>query len=79
MPSARVGRGWTIRGLAKYNLDDYKGALADFDRAMKLVPPGEIANCLFNRSLVKKMLGDTKGEAEDLSRAIKLNPKYANR
>ena len=77
-----------IRAYAKYALDQYKEAIIDFDRIIKLHP--EDADAYTDRAWVKVKLGEseeTHGRAEkaqhlyeaaieDYTQAIKINPKH---
>jgi len=69
------------RGIAKYNLEDYKGAIEDYTRAIKLNP--NRAGTYYNRGIAKYNLGDYKEAIEDYTRAIELDPNerlfYSNR
>jgi tetratricopeptide (TPR) repeat protein len=46
------------RGLAKFNLKDYKGAILDFDKVIQLKPNHQSA--YDNRKLARKMLHNDK-------------------
>ena len=60
------------RGVAKDDLGDHPGAIADYDKAIELNPDDDAA--LNNRGLVKSDLGDYQGAIEDLDKAIRLEP-----
>ncbi len=64
-----------VRGAAKYDLKDYKGAIADYDEAIRL--NSKYADAIYNRGLAKKKLGDFKDAIDDYTKAIELNPKEA--
>ena len=59
----------------KHDLQDYRGALVDYTKAIELDP----TNAAFynNRSIFKRKLKDYTGSIEDCTEAIDLNPKYA--
>ncbi len=52
---------------------NYRLAVQDYDRALKLRPSG-VANYYANRGLAKSKLGDGSGAIADLTLAIKSNP-----
>ena len=51
---------------------DFKGAIENFDRAIKINP--DYANAYNNRANVRHELGDDAGAIEDYTKAILLNP-----
>lgn len=58
----------------KYDKGDYRGALADYDRAIALKP--DYAKAYRARATVKSgKINDPQGSLADLNRAIQLNPK----
>ncbi len=66
--------GWNARGLARL-ADDPKGALADFDAALKLNPRFHLA--LQNKAhVLSERLGKEKESLEALNRVIELYPGY---
>jgi tetratricopeptide (TPR) repeat protein len=64
-----------IQALNKYDKGDYKGALADFNTALKINPKS--ANTYNNRGLVRTQLGEKQGALADYNLAIKIDPKNA--
>jgi tetratricopeptide (TPR) repeat protein len=62
-------------GQAKWARDDFRGALDDYSRAIKLNP--EFAEAYNSRGSAKVALGDLHGAIEDFNTAIKLNPNFA--
>jgi tetratricopeptide (TPR) repeat protein len=56
----------------KLDKGDYKGALTDFDRVLRLNPNYEAAYT--GRGVAKGNLGDRKGAIEDFSQAIRIDP-----
>ena len=63
------------RGLAKYNVKDYEGAIADYNMAIKLDSNYTLA---YNgRGNAKKDLKDYQGALADYNQAIKLDPNGA--
>ena len=65
----------SYRENTKDELDDYHGAIADYDRAIELDP--ENAEGYYNRGIAKSGLDDYHGAIADYDRAIELNPNYA--
>ncbi|PSB59271.1 serine/threonine-protein kinase [Chamaesiphon polymorphus] len=63
-------------GLKKFDKRDFQGALADYNRAIKIDRKHEIA--YFNRGNTKDYLGNTKGALADYNKAIALAPKFAD-
>ena len=60
------------RGLAKFGLDDYEAAIADFDQAICLKP--DYPEAYYNRGNAKLVLEDHKAAIADFDQAIRLNP-----
>ena len=63
-------------GYTKYNLGDYKGAIADYDSAIRLKP--DLAAVYYNRGIAKYKLGQHFAAIADYDTAIRLKPDYAN-
>ena len=63
------------RGNAKGNSQDYKGAIADYTKAIELNP--NFAAAYNNRGNAKSDLQDYLGAIADCTKAIELNPNYA--
>jgi tetratricopeptide (TPR) repeat protein len=55
-----------------YEKKNYRGALADYDKAISLSPQNEQA--LFNRSLLRTEIGDYNNALKDLTELLKINP-----
>ena len=68
-------RAYSMRGLAKLNIEDYPGALDDCDRAIKLDP--KMAAGYFGRSVAELMMNDSTICLDDLDIAINMDPGYA--
>ena len=62
-------------GNCKNHLYDYRGAIADFTKAIKYNP--NFAEAYYRRANIKIILKDTEGAILDYDRAIKLNPDFA--
>jgi len=59
------------RGIAKGRKGDLKGALADFDKAIKMEPNDSVA--YYNRAYAKRLSKDFKGAVADYNRTIELD------
>ena len=62
--------GYFDRGVSKYELQDYRGAIQDYSKAIELDP--SFADAYFNRGLVKYALNDIDGACLDWSKAGEL-------
>jgi tetratricopeptide (TPR) repeat protein len=65
----------TARGTAKAELEDFKGAIADYDKTIEIDP--KLALAYYNRGLAKYFLKDFKGAIADFDKAIEINSKDA--
>ena len=63
-------------GNTKYDLGDYKGAIADYDSAIRLKP--DYAEAYNNRGTAKHKLGQRFAAIADYDSTIRLKPDYAN-
>lgn len=63
------------RGNCKKLLNDFKGAIADFTKAIKYNP--DFAEAYYKRANTRIMLDDFNGAILDYNKAIELNPKFA--
>jgi tetratricopeptide (TPR) repeat protein len=63
------------RGIEKTELQDYKGAIADYTKAIKI--DSENALAYFKRGAIKDYLKDFKGAITDYTKAIMIDPKNA--
>ena len=63
------------RGYAKYRLDQYQEAIADYDAAINLKP--DLASAYYFRGTVKRSLGQYKEAIEDYDIAIDLKDNFA--
>lgn len=61
---------WFDRAQAKYNLNDYQGAIADYTEAISL--KSDFVNAYSNRGLAKYNLDDYQGAIADYNKAISL-------
>jgi tetratricopeptide (TPR) repeat protein len=62
--------GYFDRGLAKYALKDYRGAIQDLNKAIELDP--SYAYAYYNRGVIKHFLNDIDGACLDWSKAGEL-------
>jgi len=73
--------GYFDRGNSKYDLQDYRGAIQDYSKAIELDPSN--ADAYYNRGNAKRKLQDYRGAIQDYSKAIELDPSkseaYGNR
>ncbi len=73
---SQTARLYSIRGIAKSELNNLQGALADFNRAIQLDPNN--VKAYNNRgSLKTDKLKDSQGALADYNRAIQLDPNFA--
>jgi tetratricopeptide (TPR) repeat protein len=59
------------RAMKKYEANDLKGALADFDIVIRLKP--DFASAYINRGNIRDDLGNPTGALEDYSKALKID------
>ncbi|MDA9347062.1 tetratricopeptide repeat protein [bacterium] len=68
-------------GLAKFNLKDYRGAIADYTRVIEIDP--KYPKAYFNRGHSKGLLENYRGAIADYTKAIEIDPNdaaaYCNR
>ena len=62
-------------GVEKGKRGDFKGAIADFTRAIDIDP--QYAYAYFNRGTAKRKSGDSQGAIADFNKAIEINPQHA--
>ena len=63
---------WNLRGVTRYNLQDFDGAIVDYSKAIEL----DIENPTYydNRALCREQKQDFAGAVEDYSMSIDLFP-----
>lgn len=67
-----------LRGNLREQKGELEAALADYDRAIELVPDAPGMEAGYNdRSILRLTKGDIAGAREDINKAIKLNPRVA--
>ena len=64
------------RGNLRYGQRDFRGAIEDYNQAIKLNP--DDATAYYNRGVGRSELEDKKGAIEDYNQAIKLKPDYVD-
>jgi tetratricopeptide (TPR) repeat protein len=64
------------QGAEKFNRKDYRGAIADFNQAIRLKPND--AQPYYNRGLAHSRLGAHTGAISDYNQALRLNPKFTD-
>ena len=63
-----------LSGNQKYNKEDFKGALDDFNKHLEKNP--QDTSAYFNRARAKAMLGDYQGSLNDNTKTLELDPSY---
>jgi tetratricopeptide (TPR) repeat protein len=63
---------WIVRGQARQEIGDLRGAFADYERAITLDPTS--ARAYYSRGWAKGVSGDYLGEIEDTEHAYQLEP-----
>lgn len=71
--SAEAGEA-NLRGARMRLNRDYQGALAEFERVVRLAPDSPLG--WYNRGMVRRDLGDCRGAVDDYSRALKITPGF---
>ncbi|WP_341532336.1 tetratricopeptide repeat protein (plasmid) [Nostoc sp. UHCC 0302] len=59
----------------KYKKGDFRGAITDYNQAIKINP--NYANAYYNRGIARDDLADLQGAIADYNQAIKINPNLA--
>ncbi|UII20571.1 tetratricopeptide repeat protein [Fulvivirga ligni] len=70
------GYAYWDRAISKERLEDYEGALLDFDKAVEQSP--EKTNFLYFRGSLRYRLNDIEGSLSDLNKAIELWDRYTH-
>jgi serine protease Do len=61
---------WFLSAGEKYKKSDFRGAIADFDQALRIQP--DYAAAYYNRGIARSALGDKQGAIADLKTAARL-------
>ena len=61
---------YLIQGVEKYEVGNYQGAIADYNKAISINPQNAVAYA--NRSILKKKQGDLDGSCSDGKKAASL-------
>ena len=69
---AQTADEYFYRAYSKDNLKDYKGAVADYTKAIEINP--NYAYAYYNRGIAKDELKDYKGAIADYTKAIEIRP-----
>lgn len=64
---------WNETGALRFEFNDFKRALHEFDKAIKIKP--DFSEAYLNRGIVKYTLGNYKGSLEDCDK-VELKPGY---
>lgn len=64
------------RGKEKLQLEDFIGAIADYNKAIEIDP--QDANAYYNRGVAKICLGDYSGAITDCNTTIEIDPKFGD-
>jgi tetratricopeptide (TPR) repeat protein len=69
-------KAYMVSGNAKFEREDYQGAIADYNRALSLDP--NYANAYFGRGAARGKMGDSFRAVEDFKQALKIDPDHAD-
>jgi tetratricopeptide (TPR) repeat protein len=73
--SQMTAEDFNVRGKARYDKQDYPGAIQEYTQALKL--NSNDASAYYNRALARTAQGHTSGAIQDYAQVIKLNPNNA--
>ncbi len=68
---------YLTRSLANIALEDFKGAIKDYDRLLQICSKSDKDYYYYQRGLAKKTLGNYKGAIADFDECIRLSPEEA--
>jgi tetratricopeptide (TPR) repeat protein len=75
-PQSNDASDYLNRGVSKYFLEDYSGAIADYTKAIEIDPNYALA--YYNRGVSKYSLDDYSGAIADYTKAIEIDPNYTS-
>ncbi len=70
----KYAEGYTLRGIARFNLGDYAGSIADYSKVLQLQPDNALI--YNNRGIVHGLNREYKQAIADYNQALKLQPDY---
>ena len=73
---SQTSKEYLNKGVRKVNLQDYRGAIVDYNKAIELNP--NYADAYYNKGIAKTNLQDYQGAIEDYNKAIELNSNFEN-
>ena len=80
LQSPKAATLYVNRALVRYNQDNLRGAMSDYDAAIEIAPNSYLAHyntiVLYNRALLLDNIGDYKGAIRDISAVIKDYPEF---
>jgi tetratricopeptide (TPR) repeat protein len=76
VPSAPKADDFFLQAGDKYKAGDFKGAISDYEQAIRIDPKSALA--YINRGNARYKLGDKQGAISDYEQVIRIDPKYAD-
>ncbi|ERN42984.1 tetratricopeptide TPR_1 repeat-containing protein [Rubidibacter lacunae KORDI 51-2] len=71
-----AAKAYLYRGIESIRIGNQRGAIADFDHALAIVPDN--VEALYNRSIAYNKLNDCEAAIADLRRILQLHPDFGN-
>ncbi len=72
---AQTAQDYFKDGLKKHKDKDYKGAIKEYNKAIKIIP--NYRDALFNRGTIQMELKNFEEASADFTKVIEVDPKYA--